>query len=175
MSGVSDLYFIEEGAQAAADNVSQHVAHRWAAPKASKTMVKWQQGNVSTPDMLMRFVASLPNLSRTGHKHVYRAPSGHWVEHIVFDTCMPTAPWSASYWHGTTFHCLADILRHGLKNPFDQKLQEFTDVGIYVADELTWGGAFYHGVATRFSAAPYVHTHTYIYILFVVWLRRIHT
>eukprot|EP00959_Pyramimonas_sp_CCMP1952_P280965 5872766-Pyramimonas_sp.AAC.1 len=73
---------------------------------------------------------------------------------MVFETTFPTKASYKSYWHGTTFHCLPSILQYGLKNSSDTRIHECTDVGVYVADTLTWGGAFYHGVATRFSEHP---------------------
>ena len=76
------------------------------------------------------------------------------AEHIIFRTTQRFKDGAGEpvghYWHGTTFHCLHDILTVGMQDPWDKSIQDFTDVGIYVSARLTVGGALYHACPTRF-------------------------
>ena len=116
-------------------------------------MVKYPTGNVEADDLLLSYAASLQNLETTGARRFLRNRHGRRAEHIVFRTTLPHTGDVNLFWHGTTFHCLPDILADGLKNPFDKTntFQEYIEPGVYVADTLTRGGAMWHGIATRFS------------------------
>ncbi len=184
-----------------------HQAHRYGAPKAYPYMVKYADGSVDASDLLMAFVGSMPNLEPEGLVRLMGKKNGTLGQHFVFQTTLPCPADAVNYWHGTTYHCLRDILTVGLKNPYDmtRTFQEFKEVhitqspahplfdqqtymtwnilvshgahfesrvrvgrrtrscgvlvarvleqaGIYVADKLTRGGAFWHAIPTRFAA-----------------------
>ena len=119
-------------------------------------MVKYGSGDALEEDLLLDFLGGLPNLERVGKRRAFKNKYGGLAQHLVFKTLNPPPSSSAKIlWHGTTYQCLEDILSDGFKNPFDKTrtFQEFIEPGIYLADELTAGGAMWHACSTRFSFA----------------------
>ncbi len=96
-----------------------HQAHRYGAPKASSWMIKYQDGDITSNDLLLHFVRSLPNVEPVGSMRRLGNKFGGNAQHFVYHTVLQSGPDSKAYWHGTTYHCLPDILARGMKNPFD--------------------------------------------------------
>lgn len=66
----------------------------------------------------------------------------------LFQTGMLKAP---TFYHGTTYHAVHDIIVHGIKASTDASRHEFTVPGVYVANCL-YGALPYHATATRFAS-----------------------
>ncbi len=107
-----------------------HRAHRYVAPKACGYMVKYQDGTIAANDLLLDFISSLPNLESVGEYRLLGNKFGGFAQHFKFKTTLERTPTGTDFWHGTTFQCLPDILRDGLRNPYDMSrtFQEFKEV-----------------------------------------------
>ncbi len=107
-----------------------HMAHRYGAPKACPYMGKYADGSIDSADLLMNFIGSLPNLETESLARLMRNKHGTLAQHFIFQTTATCAPDAVNDWHGTTYHCLRDILSAGLKNPYDmtRTFQEFIEV-----------------------------------------------
>ncbi len=107
-----------------------HKAHRYAAGKAYLSMVKYQDGNIETADMLLRFIGCLSNLQPTGQVRVMLNKFGGLAQQFKFKTTFQCDSAGSDFWHGTTFQCPPDIVRQGLKNPYDlmRTFQAFIEV-----------------------------------------------
>jgi len=133
-----------------------HQAHRYRASKAMSWMTKNADGDVVNPDLLLSWVATLPNLQETGVRRLLRNKHGAIAEHYIFKTKNGCPPESVSRWHGTCPHCVHAILQSGLANPYDtsRQYQDFIEAGIYTTDRLTKSGALWHATPTRFTPFP---------------------
>ena len=140
------------------------MAHRWNADKVCKWESKLAQWNLSRPDGLEDFLATLPPPRSSSQDMVKNAKGG---DALLWNFIYEDVPENQLQYHGTTYLGLRDILENGLRASSDAAIHEFTTPGIYTADKWECS-LYYHATATRFASASCPHDLPYVRFLLLV-------